>query len=119
MHNGGAYGDGTTESSVGVEPGAACAAGKHGQFPFASGGTGDSGTNCFAERGGKDEPTDCPAIGIDQRHRGKMAVTLRGAESGGGRLRGGGEARRAPPPEYMECELLREERGAEHTQRAT
>jgi len=51
MHNGGAYGEGTTESGVGVEPGAACATGKHGQFPFASGGTGDSGTNCFAECG--------------------------------------------------------------------
>src|SRR5437660_1325129 len=66
MHNGGAYGDGTTESGVGVEPGAACATGKHGQFPFASGRTGDSGTNRFAERGGKDEPTNCPAIGIEQ-----------------------------------------------------
>jgi len=79
MHNGGAYGDGTTESGVGVEPGAACATGEHGQFAFASGGTGDSGTNCFAECGGKDEPTDCPAIGIDQRYRGQMAATLRGA----------------------------------------
>ena len=53
MHNGGAYGDRTTESGIGVEPGAACATGKHGQFPFASGRTGDSGTNRFAERGGK------------------------------------------------------------------
>ena len=68
MHNGGAYGDGTTESGVGVEPGAACATGNDGQFPFAADGTGDSGADRFAERGGKDEPTDCPAIGTDQRH---------------------------------------------------
>src|SRR6202163_4671491 len=73
MHNGGAYGDGTAESGVGVEPGAACTTGKHGQFPFASGGTGDSGADRFAERGGKDEPTNCPAIGTDQRDRGQMA----------------------------------------------
>src|SRR5258708_30270225 len=98
MHNGGAYGDGTTESSVGVEPGAACAAGKHGQFPFASGGTGDSGTNCFAERGGKDEPKNCPAIGIDQRHRGKMAVTPRWGEGGGGCMSRGAHTAPAPPP---------------------
>ena len=83
MHNGGVYGGGTTESGVGVEPRAACATGKHGQFPLASGGTGDSGANCFAECGGKDESTDCPAIGIDQRHRGQMAATLRGAGGGG------------------------------------
>src|SRR5216684_4173733 len=38
MHNGGAYGGGTTESGVGVERGAACTTGKHGQFPFASAG---------------------------------------------------------------------------------
>jgi Homeodomain-like domain len=74
---------GTTESGVGVEPGAACATRKHGQFPFASGGTGDSGTNCFTECGGKDEPRGCPAIGVDQRHRGRMAATLRGAGVGG------------------------------------
>src|ERR1700680_1803376 len=78
MHNGGAYGDGTAESGVAVEPGAACTTGKHGQFPFASGGTGDSGADRFAERGGKDEPTNCPAIGTDQRDRGQMAATLRG-----------------------------------------
>ena len=33
MHNGGAYGDGTTESGVGVEPGAACATGKQWPVP--------------------------------------------------------------------------------------
>ena len=47
MHNGGAYGDGTTESGVGVEPGAAGATGKHGQFALASGGTGDCGCGSF------------------------------------------------------------------------
>jgi putative transposase len=79
MHNGGAYGEGTTESSVGVEPGAARTTGKHGQFPFASGGTGDSGADRFAERVGKDQPTNCPAVGTDQRDRGQMAATVRGA----------------------------------------
>src|ERR1035441_7091309 len=53
MHNGGAYGDGTTESGAGIKWGAAGATGKHVQFPLASGGTGDSGANRFAERGGK------------------------------------------------------------------
>src|SRR5260370_4344371 len=84
MHNGGAYGGGTTESGVGVERGAACTTGKHGQFPFASGGTGDSGADRFAECGWKDEPTDCPTIGIDQRHGGQVAAALRGTGRGGG-----------------------------------
>ena len=79
MHNGGAYGDGTTESGVGFEPGAARTTEKYCQFPLASGGTGDSSADCFAERGGQDEPANCPAIGIDQRHRRQMAATLRGA----------------------------------------
>src|SRR5450755_2057246 len=79
MHNGGAYGDGTTESGVGIECGAARTTGKHGQFPFASGGTGDSSTDRFAERGGKDEPTNCPPIGTEQRDRGQMAAPLRRA----------------------------------------
>jgi len=79
MHNGGAYGDGTAESGAGVDPLAACTAGKRGQFPFASGGTGDSGADCFAERGLKDEPTHSPAIGTEQRDRGQMAAALRRA----------------------------------------
>ena len=83
MHNGGAYGDGTTESGAGIKWGAAGATGKHVQFPLASGGTGDSGAHCFAERGGKDEPTDCPAIGIEQRHRGQMAAALCGTGHSG------------------------------------
>jgi hypothetical protein len=41
MHNGGAYGDGTTESGAGIECGAAGTTGKHGQFTLASGGAGD------------------------------------------------------------------------------
>src|SRR5207248_2999713 len=95
MHNGGAYGDGTAESGAGIECGAAGTTGKYGQFPFASGGTGDSGADRFAERGGKDEPTHCPAIGTDQRDRGQMAATLRGAGCGGAARR---VAPRAAPP---------------------
>jgi hypothetical protein len=57
MHKGGAYGDGTAESGVGVEFGAARTTGKHGWFTLASSGTGDSGADRFAERGGKDEST--------------------------------------------------------------
>ena len=79
MHNGGAYGDGTAESGAGIECGAAGTTGKHGQFKLASGGAGDSGADCFAERGGKDEPRNCPTIGTDQRNRGQMAATVRGA----------------------------------------
>jgi hypothetical protein len=52
---------------------------KYGQFAFAYSGTGDSGADRFAERGGKDESTNCPAIGTEQRDRGQMAATLRGA----------------------------------------
>src|SRR5713101_7712758 len=78
MHNGGAYGDGTTESGAGIECGAAGTTGKHGQYPLASGGAGDSGADRFAERGGKDEPRNCPTIGTDQRDRGQMAATVRG-----------------------------------------
>src|SRR5260370_5815857 len=82
---------GRPESGVGVERGAACTTGKHGQFPFASGGTGDSGADRFAECGWKDEPTDCPTIGIDQRHGGQVAAALRGTG------RGGAAWRTAPP----------------------
>jgi len=60
MHNGGAYGDGTTQSGVGVEPGAVCTTGKYVQFPFASGGTGDSGADRFAECGGLGVVLDIP-----------------------------------------------------------
>src|SRR6267143_3330797 len=90
MHNGGVYGEGTTESGAGIECGAAGTTGKHGQFTLASGGAGDSGADRFAERGGKDEPRNCPTIGTDQRDRGQMAATIRGAG-------GGGTARRATP----------------------
>src|SRR5216683_3301416 len=79
MHNGGAYGDGTTESGAGIECGAAGRTGKHGQFTLASSGASDSRADRFAERGGKDEPRNCLTIGTDQRDRGQMAATVRGA----------------------------------------
>src|ERR1700737_4449852 len=79
MHNGGAYGEGTTESSVGVEPGAARTTGKHGQFPFASGGTGDSGADRFAGCVGKDQPTNSPPVGTDQPDSGQIGGRVRGA----------------------------------------
>src|ERR1700680_3768238 len=78
---------GRPKAALGLSPGAARPTGKHGQFPFASGGTGDSGADRFAERGGKDEPTNCPAIGTDQRDRGQMAATFPGARRGGAGLR--------------------------------
>jgi hypothetical protein len=53
MHNGGAYGEGTTESGAGIECGAAGTTGKHGQFTLASSGAGDSGADRFAERIGE------------------------------------------------------------------
>jgi putative transposase len=64
MANGGAYGDGTAESGVGVEVGAAGTTGRHGQFPLAAGGTGNSGADRFAERSGKDEPRNCRQLGL-------------------------------------------------------
>src|SRR3981189_2635489 len=90
MHNGGVYGNGTTESGAGIECGAAGTTGKHGQFTLASSGAGDSGADRFAERIGEDEPRDRRSVGTNQRDSRQMAATVRGAG-------GGGTARRATP----------------------
>src|SRR6267143_6960277 len=90
MHNGGAYGEGTTESGAGIEFRAAGTTGKHGQFTLASGGAGDSGADRSAERIREDEPRDRPSVGTNQRDRRQMAATVR-------RAGGGGTARRATP----------------------
>ena len=90
MHNGGAYGDGTTESGAGIECRAAGTTGKHGQLAFSARGTGDSGADRSAERIREDEPRDRPSVGPNQRYRRQMAATVRRA---GGR----GTARRATP----------------------
>src|SRR6266700_7870792 len=83
MHNGGAYGDGTTESGAGIECGAAGTTGKHGQFTIASGRAGESGADHSAKCIREDEPRDRPSVGTNQRYSKQMAATVRGAGGGG------------------------------------
>ncbi len=53
MHNGGAYGDGTTENGVAFGCRAARTTGKLGQFPLASGRAGESGQDVLWSASGK------------------------------------------------------------------
>ena len=82
MHNGGAYGDGTAQSSVGLEPGAAGTTGKHGQFALASRGTGEPGADHSDECLGKNEPRNCRAVGTGESHGRQVAAPISGAGCG-------------------------------------
>ena len=76
MQNGGAYGNGTTESGVGFESAAAGTAGKPGEFTITSCGAGQTSQDYFAECFRKDEYADCAPDGTDQRDGGQVAAAI-------------------------------------------
>ena len=78
MHNGGAYGDGTTQIGVGFGFGAARTAGKLGQLTFSSGRPSASSQDYFVERLWEERPRDCPATGDEQEHGRPVATTVPG-----------------------------------------
>jgi len=65
VHNGGAYGDGTTESGVGFGYRAAQTTGRLSELTFSSGWTGATGQDYFAERFRKDQPGSCGTASDD------------------------------------------------------
>ena len=76
MHNGGAYGDGTTEINVGFGFGTARTAGKLGQLTLSSVRPGASSQDYFVERLWEERPRDCPATGDEQEHGRPVATTV-------------------------------------------
>jgi hypothetical protein len=76
MHNGGAYGDGTTESGVGFGCGAVRATGKLSELAFSSGWTGTSGQDYFGERFWEDKPRSCSSTADEQGHGKPVAVPI-------------------------------------------
>jgi AraC-like DNA-binding protein len=80
VHNGGAYGDWTTEIDVGFGFGAARTAGKLGQLSFSSSRAGASSQDYLVERLWEERPRDCPATGDEQEHGRPVATTVPGTQ---------------------------------------